>query len=140
MESQTESGISLHNYLQLVLKNTESTARDHMANERTFLSWLELTMALVILGLTLVFPLPIQVEDWKHYTPNLISSSLGISFCGVGFIALVGALLKYFKNQNHLVKQGFVEHGRKSFFIAYAIAFILAMAMVITIALGSTRY
>ena len=67
----------------VVLENSGSTARDHLANERTFLAWIRTALALVGVGIGLL----------KITT---ISNVAGYSVIVLGVFTLLNASWRYF--------------------------------------------
>ncbi|CAD6565587.1 MAG: hypothetical protein ASARMPRED_007350 [Alectoria sarmentosa] len=96
-----------------VLKNSGSTARDHLASERTFLSWLRTGLGFVALGIAverfsqfeLVPPSPAPLadkgtsEDQKDKSEDLV---LGLLATGSG--SIVYGTTRYFSNMRMLEK------------------------------------
>ncbi|QFZ29429.1 hypothetical protein EJF18_50669 [Clavispora lusitaniae] len=61
---KTHDYISISRFLPriLVLENTNSVARDHMANERTFLAWIRTAFVLLSMGIVFIQMYSIQLR------------------------------------------------------------------------------
>ena len=70
-----------------VVENRESTARDHLANERTFLAWVRTALGLVGLGVLL--------ERLGAGTDALIAVAAGVGFISFGGLTLIYAVSRY---------------------------------------------
>lgn len=81
-----------------IVDNTESTARDHLANERTFLAWVRTALGLIGLGV-LVAKL-VQTEgsgaDWA-----------GLALVVFGGVVLLYSLGRYQRVVSHLEQGSF---------------------------------
>jgi len=78
----------------VVLTNTGSTARDHLANERTYLAWIRTALSLAGVGLALL--------KWQG-----IANSAGyLVFC-LGVMALVSSTVRYFRVMQQLSQSKF---------------------------------
>ena len=76
---------------EVTIKNTGNTARDHLANERTFLAWLRTALSSVALGLALA-----------KFTIGWSSSVGGLLFITFGMIVLVYTGHRYFSVEGAL--------------------------------------
>ena len=90
----------------LILENKGSIARDHLANERTYLAWLRTSLSLITVGVAVTQLFRLQTADPGH--PNqLIKVSemgrpLGGSFIALGMLFLWLGTSRYFHNQSVL--------------------------------------
>ena len=66
-------------------ENTGSRARDHLANERTYLAWIRTSLAVVTVGILIAEILPAD-ERLPIHLP-LILLALGISLMGYSLIS-----------------------------------------------------
>ncbi|GMM53160.1 hypothetical protein DASB73_041230 [Starmerella bacillaris] len=91
--------------INLVLDNTQSVARDHLANERTFLAWLRtsLTFASAGVALTQLFRIQSLEHDGFAHTTSAVVGSL---FIAAGICVLIMGTFRYFHVQEVL------QHGR----------------------------
>jgi putative membrane protein len=71
-----------------VVENRESTARDHLANERTLLAWVR--TALGLMGLGVMVAKFVQTEG-----PS--AELVGMAFVGFGALMLLYGLYRYFR-------------------------------------------
>lgn len=69
----------------VTIDNSGSTARDHLAVERTYLAWLRTAVTLLGLGLAVA-----------KFSPKTEGFPLGISFCFISMCLLVYAGQRYF--------------------------------------------
>ena len=76
-----------------IIDNTGSEARDHLANERTFLSWSRSSLTLLAIGVALI--------EYKM----IIS---GILFALVGVIFTIFSLFRYYEVKNALLKKKYI--------------------------------
>lgn len=70
-----------------VIENRDSTARDHLANERTFLAWVRTALGLVGLGVIL--------ERLGVGNEHAIAVAAGIGFISFGGLTLIYAVSRY---------------------------------------------
>jgi putative membrane protein len=70
-----------------VIENRDSTARDHLANERTFLAWVRTALGLVGLGVIL--------ERLGAGNEHVIAVAAGVGFISFGGLTLIYAMSRY---------------------------------------------
>ncbi|MFW2390423.1 MAG: YidH family protein [Polyangiales bacterium] len=70
-----------------VVENRDSTARDHLANERTFLAWVRTALGLVGLGVIL--------ERLGAGNERVIAVAAGVGFISFGGLTLIYAVSRY---------------------------------------------
>eukprot|EP01132_Coremiostelium_polycephalum_P004267 gene4267-5339_t len=107
-----------------ILENKGSVARDHLANERTFLAWLRTALASIALGVALA----------KLGT----SKAGGLIFVGLGTIILLYSPLRYFQVYRMLLKGNFSPN------LAGTIIFVIlslasAIAALVIVLVNSTN-
>jgi putative membrane protein len=78
-----------------VLANTGSTARDQLANERTFLAWMRTALSLIGAGLVLL--------KW-----DAVANAAGYLVAAVGIVLLITSTQRYFRVMR-LLQQGKFE-------------------------------
>uniref|UniRef100_A0A7S4HWA8 DUF202 domain-containing protein n=1 Tax=Vannella robusta TaxID=1487602 RepID=A0A7S4HWA8_9EUKA len=66
-------------------ENVGSTARDHLANERTYLAWLRTCMALIGFGILLAM-----------FSEETLSIIAGALFVFLGFFLLIYSVIRYY--------------------------------------------
>ncbi|RIA94541.1 hypothetical protein C1645_734691 [Glomus cerebriforme] len=120
----------------LVIKNDGSTARDNCSIERNFLSWLRLSLALVVVGMSyylrfeIIPPPAFPTESGGDSSSTL----LGLFFIFLGISILIWALFNYFVFQQMLADRcAVVEHGIIHFFVAAFVGLTIFMASVYNI-------
>ena len=111
--------LSYHNNLQMfsrfhtpILKNSGSTARDHLASERTFLAWLRTGLGFVALGIAierfsqfeLAPPSPIPTDKGKSKDQKNKSEDLVLGLLATGSGSIVYGTTRYFSNMSMLGK------------------------------------
>ncbi len=93
-----------------ILKNTGSTARDHLASERTFLAWLRTGLGFIALGIAVerfsqfeVVPSPPPTPTDKRKSRDQ-SQDLVLGLLAVGSGSIVYGTTRYFSNMRMLEK------------------------------------
>lgn len=81
-----------------VVRNEGSTARDHLANERTFLAWVRTALGVIGLGVLLAK----LVE-----TGGALAEIAGLVLVAYGAVTLVYALVRYERLASHLQRGEF---------------------------------
>ncbi|KAI8337793.1 hypothetical protein BD560DRAFT_413126 [Blakeslea trispora] len=120
----------------ILVSNNASMARDHLANERNWLTWLRLSCTLTILGFTVLlqFRLPEEETGMKMMMKpvDLTSKPIGYIFVAIGVACFIVGVGKYFKNQRLLVKQAtYIEAGWGSYVTAGLLFSIVCSVMII---------
>ena len=121
--------------LSVRLENTQSVARDHLANERTFLAWVRtsLTFASAGVALTQLFRLPELGDGRPVHTASTVIGSL---FVAAGLLCLVLGVYRFFHVQivlqNGLFPASRVEIG-VSFLVSMSLV-VVALALILKIA------
>lgn len=100
------------------LENTGSTARDHLANERTYLAWMRTGLALV--GASLALLKWDTVSNWAGYL---------VAFLGI--VVLLTATHRYFRVMQLLERQQFEPniHGIVCIVSVAIVAIIVAFVL-----------
>ncbi len=78
-----------------VVPNSESTARDHLANERTLLAWVR--TALGVMGLGVMLAKFVETEGAS-------AEIAGMAFVGFGALMLLYGLYRYFRITSLLIQ------------------------------------
>lgn len=92
----------------IALENKGSVARDHMANERTFLAWMRTSLSFITIGIgvTQLFRLQDKADSGGHNAQALkrFGKPLGSLFVILGIITLIFGTVRFFKVQRMLTK------------------------------------
>ncbi|KAJ1824439.1 hypothetical protein H4S02_011195 [Coemansia sp. RSA 2611] len=114
---------SILDRLSLKLDNKGSVARDHLANERTYLAWVRTSLSLVTVGVAIrqLYRVAVDLnhgsdsasssasaslEDADHRDP-LAGKVLGASFVSLGMAFVFVGLYRYFHSQYLMTKGKF---------------------------------
>lgn len=123
----------------LTLENTASVARDHLANERTFLAWLRTSLSFISIGvaITQLFRLTRPLGDNNNNNPANRNDSrggkqLGIVFIILGIIFLAFGISRYFHSQN-LMTKGHFPASRGSIVIGTILTIFVLVACFVVI-------
>ncbi|EGV60678.1 hypothetical protein PSN45_001549 [Yamadazyma tenuis] len=125
------------------LENKGSVARDHMANERTFLAWLRTSLSFITIGIgiTQLFKLSsnskvktsgrfvnLDIPDADRF--HKYGKPLGGIFIALGIVTLLHGFVRYFKVQ-HLLIYNYYPATRKA--LATLIGVILAVLVTLLV-------
>lgn len=105
-----------------VVENRESTARDHLANERTFLAWVRTALGLVGLGVLL--------ERLGADGDQTIAVAAGVGFISFGGLTLIYAVTRYLWVARNLKAGKFPVAMRGPMVIAFGALLVAAGALV----------
>ncbi|KAF9580996.1 hypothetical protein BGW38_002145, partial [Lunasporangiospora selenospora] len=87
----------------LVLENKGSIARDHLANERTYLAWLRSSLSLITVGVAVAQLFRLQTSTTgSHSQFASVARPLGGSFVCLGILFLWLGTSRYFHSQTVL--------------------------------------
>ncbi|CAG8552191.1 29796_t:CDS:2 [Gigaspora margarita] len=130
----------------LVVKNDGSTARDNFAIERTFLSWLRFSAALVLTGLSLYCRINFVPQPTAPALNSTLDSTLditidhnplGLLLIFSGLLILIWAIVNYFRFQIMLEqKVAIIENGKFNHFIITLIGSLIFMTFFTSIMYG----
>lgn len=91
-----------------VERTNSNRARDHLANERTYLAWMRTAIALMGFGVLIV--------RLRHLIPQMYERSqgwlLGLLFAFVGLLMVLLATIHYFHIQNAIEEDTYKPAGR----------------------------
>ncbi|KAL5359924.1 hypothetical protein BJX96DRAFT_174809 [Aspergillus floccosus] len=97
----------------LLFENTTSDARDHCANERTFLSWLRLSMYLGIVSIAIILSFHFQSKPTG--LERRMALPLGIIFWILSLSCLVNGFANYVRTvRKYSRKAALVQSGWKT--------------------------
>lgn len=117
----------------LLFENNASDARDHAANERTFLSWLRLSvyMAIVSVAITLSFHLKAKPSE----TEKKIALPFGIIFWLLAIACLISGLANYITTVSRYSRRtALVQAGWKTQVLFTVVAVTIVAACVLFLA------
>eukprot|EP01087_Luapelamoeba_hula_P007650 TRINITY_DN1868_c0_g1_i1.p1 TRINITY_DN1868_c0_g1~~TRINITY_DN1868_c0_g1_i1.p1 ORF type:complete len:157 (-),score=26.71 TRINITY_DN1868_c0_g1_i1:14-484(-) len=115
VEAEAASSFWATYFQRDVTKNTGSHARDHMANERTFLAWLRTSLGCIGLGVAVA-----KISLTKY------GQLAGLTFISVGAIFLLYSSYRYFTVLG-LLNQGLFQVNK------FGVGLIVVMAIIATI-------
>lgn len=104
-----------------IVENRDSTARDHLANERTFLAWVRTALGLVGLGVLL--------ERLGAGGEPSVAMAAGIGFISFGGLCLIYAVSRYLWVARNLERGMFPVAMRGPIVIALGALLVAAGAM-----------
>ena len=110
-----------------LVENIDSTARDHLANERTFLAWVRTALGLVGLGVLL--------ERLGAGGDQVIAVAAGIGFISFGGLSLIYAVSRYLWVAKNLERGMFPVAIRGPVLIALGALLVAGGAMVYVLVL-----
>ncbi|ODV98283.1 hypothetical protein PACTADRAFT_48071 [Pachysolen tannophilus NRRL Y-2460] len=110
-------------YGALYLENTGSVARDHLASERTFLSWLRTSLAFASVGVGITQLLRLSENKIKEF-----GRPIGLLFLATAMITLVFGVVRYFTIQQLLTENIFPA---SRLFIAITLSLVLILTILI---------
>ncbi|CEP10680.1 hypothetical protein [Parasitella parasitica] len=118
-----------------MLENKAATARDHLANERTFLAWLRTSLSLITVGvaITQLYHLVPPGEN-NQVTHAKAGKSLGAAFVVFSIVFLYFANARYFHTQIAMTKGQFpASRGAVIFGSTCILAVLIAMFVIIVL-------
>ncbi|KAF2746502.1 hypothetical protein M011DRAFT_468604 [Sporormia fimetaria CBS 119925] len=120
----------------LLFENAASDARDHAANERTFLSWLRLSvyMAIVSVAIVMSFHLKSQPSQMEH----TLALPIGLTFWLLSLACLISGFSNYLKTvMRYSRRAALVQAGWKTQVLFTVVATSIVAACVLFLATGA---
>ncbi|KAL9546162.1 hypothetical protein PS6_007804 [Mucor atramentarius] len=112
----------------LYLENAVAVARDHMANERTYLAWVRTSLSVISIGVDKdMLKDPAMADDMVA-----IGKPLGMTFIVIGLFYMVFAFIRYFHSQVAMTK-GYFPASRGIVIVASTATFIALLTVFIVI-------
>ena len=97
----------------LLFPNKSSDARDHCANERTFLSWLRLSIYMAVVSIAIIVSFHLKSEPTR--LEKRISFPLGLVFWFLSLACLASGCANYVKTvTKYSRRQAIVQSGWKT--------------------------
>ncbi|KAJ6183775.1 hypothetical protein N7519_005076 [Penicillium mononematosum] len=113
VESQRHIFLSRPYFGALLFENSSSDARDHCANERTFLSWLRLSMYLAVVSLAII--ISFHFRDQPTSLERRMALPLGIIFWLLSLTSLANGFANYSRTvKKYARKAALVQSGWKT--------------------------
>lgn len=111
-----------------VIENRESTARDHLANERTFLAWVRTSLGLAGLGVLL--------ERLGAGGEGTIAVAAGVGFISFGGLSLLYAVSRYLWVAKNLERGTFPVARRGPIVVAFGALLVVGGAILYVLLLS----
>ncbi|KAJ9053988.1 hypothetical protein DSO57_1019167 [Entomophthora muscae] len=121
----------------LLLENKGSTARDHLANERTFLAWLRTSLALVTIGVAitqinkLTPSKPKDPDSLRKEIEQRFQLVLGTFYMCSGILFVLFGLTRYFYIQTQLTR-GMFPASRFTIVLGVILLLVICITLIYT--------
>ncbi|PSS16777.1 hypothetical protein M430DRAFT_248221 [Amorphotheca resinae ATCC 22711] len=123
----------------LLFDNTDSDARDHCANERTFLSYLRLSIYMTIVSIAIVISFHLKSQPSR--LELRMARPLGVVFWLLSLACLALGFGNYIKTVNKYSRRAaIVQTGWKTQSVLSIIALFIIAVCVLFLATNSKRY
>lgn len=120
------------------LESKGSTARDHLALERTFLAWLRTSLAFASIGIaiTQLFRLNVSIPNEDRDAIRELGKPLGGVFLGISILVLLLGYQRYLHSQQWIMKGKFPA-SRGTVVLVSLISFsLMVVSLVIVVVVG----
>ncbi|KAI7851815.1 hypothetical protein BDC45DRAFT_515110 [Circinella umbellata] len=121
----------------LLLENKASVARDHLANERTYLAWLRTSLSLITVGVAITQMYHLSPGDTTGMDHRKMGRSIGAIFVTFSILFLYFGNARYFHAQ-HAMCNGFFPASRGTVLIATTAVLGILLSMFVVILLEHT--
>ncbi|KAH5334611.1 hypothetical protein HBI42_035480 [Parastagonospora nodorum] len=122
----------------LLFDNVSSDARDHAANERTFLSWLKLSVYMAIVSVAIV--LSFHLKSKPSSLEKRIALPLGIVFWVLSLLCLASGLANYIQTVTKYSKrEAMVQTGWKTQVVFTVVSTSIVAACVLFLSTNAQR-
>jgi putative membrane protein len=102
--------------------NQITNARDHLANERTYLAWIRTSLSITALGLAVV-----KFSVFENY-----SNIVGIILVGLGMLTAILPFMGY-KNSEKQLNKGYYKHSSLFVTILTGCIFLVSLLLLVYI-------
>ncbi|POY72562.1 hypothetical protein BMF94_4389 [Rhodotorula taiwanensis] len=121
-----------------LIPNQGSTARDYLARERNFMSWIKLTVSLAVISVALLVRFQFgsgTLPEWEQRG----QMPLGILFFVASLGSLVSAILTFYRSQSGYARhKAFVYAGRAADALMISIAVLTLTTCIIILVADPT--
>jgi uncharacterized membrane protein YidH (DUF202 family) len=127
--------VTPHVRLTFQLENKGSVARDHLANERTFLAWLRTSLSLITVGVAVaqLFRLQQAAGGHSYIDDSSTGKAIGVSLVVLGMVFILFGLVRYFVAQGWMI-EGKFPASRGIVVIASFSVLVVMLALLIAVA------
>jgi uncharacterized membrane protein YidH (DUF202 family) len=122
----------------LLIPNTTSDVRDHLANERTFLSWLRLSIYLCVVSTAIL--INFHLKHQPSALEKKVSMPLGIIFWFLALTSLVSGFANYVRTvAKYARKDALVQSGVKTQVIFGVVSGAIVVACILFLGIEAAR-
>ncbi|PIS49380.1 hypothetical protein CJI97_005555 [Candidozyma auris] len=114
-----------------VIANKGAVARDHMANERTFLAWLRTSLSLTTIGIGIVQLFKLQLKG-EYEEMTKFGKPIGAGFFLLGISVLLFGCYRFFNVQALLLQDKYpISYFSVSSLVASVFVLVFATVVVV---------